>query len=154
VKVARTKYKLLPGWAVPVLVGDLIPGVDEVVALHATGEDPLAQMVKLAMGRTARFQELGVAPQLLATGTELNDPEKAKALADADSAVSRLRQLETAIKYAPDKAVEEVGKVVQEGQDLIKRGGLDEGGKAPAGEVEDFHGRAAKLFGDALREDF
>jgi hypothetical protein len=33
VKIAKTKFKMLPQYAVPVLVGDLVPGLDEVLGI-------------------------------------------------------------------------------------------------------------------------
>ena len=72
-----TEIKLLPGVAHPVLVGNFVPGLKEVAAFDLTGGDWLPQVVSGAMRLAPELGKLGV-PQLLASGVELDDPDKAK----------------------------------------------------------------------------
>jgi hypothetical protein len=152
VRIAKTKFKMLPDYAVPVLAGDLVPGLEAITAFHVTGDDWLAQMVQKAMALTPRFKVLGVGPQLLETGTELDDPDKAKALGDGESRVNRIQRMVTAVKYATEEEVQGMADVVREGGQLLDQGALD--GKVPARDLDTFRDKAASQFGGPLRESF
>jgi hypothetical protein len=152
VKIAKTKFKMLPDFAVPVLVGEFIPDLERILSFHLTGDDLLAQMVQAAMRHTPKFEALGVGPQLLETGTELDDPAKAKALGDGESRMNRIQQVSTAVRYASEDDVKGVAAVIREGGELLDKGALN--GKVPAKTMADFHEKAATQFAGPLRESF
>ncbi len=115
VKYARTPFRMRQQWAVPVLVGPLIPRTDEVRSYSFTGDHLLGQMVKSAMADSPALKAFGVTPQLLERGLELGDARKLSAIADPTNGVSRLRQTSVAVRHASDEAVRRLGKLVREG---------------------------------------
>src|SRR5262245_42877245 len=136
VPYGRTPYRATQQWAVPVLVGRLIPGLDEPATFRFTGEHPLGQMVKKAMATSPAMADLGVTPQLLESGLELGDAKKLNAIADPVNNVNRLRQLSVAVRHAPGDAVQRLGGLVREGAGLLDAGAAD--GKVDEQTLTDF----------------
>jgi hypothetical protein len=148
VRYGRTPYRATQQWAIPVLVGRLIPGLDEPAIFRFTGEHLLGQMARKAMAASPAVMDLGVTPQLLESGLELGDAKKLSAIADPVNNVNRLRQLSVAVRHAPEEAVQRLGNLVREAGELLDAGAAD--GKVDEQTLTDFRASAAHSFAGPL----
>lgn len=143
VKYAKTKVKFLPNWAVPVFVGNLVPGRTTLGAWWFKGSNLMAQFMGDVVTQEV-LPALGARPQSLETGLELADDGKRRALADPARHRERLQQLALGVEYAEEAAVDALGQLVREGRDLSP--------KAKPEDAQAFHAKAEEAFRGPLRE--